>query len=106
MFSQNSGYHPSYDPRDEIIAQNEREIEELNAQFNKVSAELKLELQIYTERATNLQNAMLRKISQLKEQIARKEQLIETVNLPIPKYEKYKYEQNPLNRSENSSQRR
>ena len=78
-----------YDPRDDIIARNNKEIEDLNAQFNKVSAELKHELQVYSERAINLQNAMLRRINELKEQIARKEELIRTVNMPYPEYKKY-----------------
>lgn len=72
------------DPRDEIIARNKLEIQQLNDMFNKISTDLRNELNLYAERATNLQNAMFYRISQLKEQIRRKEQLFETVNAPLP----------------------
>lgn len=74
------------DPRDEIIQHQREEKQYLIDTFNRVSKELRDELTLYAQRSAKLQNAMMLRISELKEQIARKHATIQAVTAPYPHY--------------------
>jgi t-SNARE complex subunit (syntaxin) len=69
---------PWADKRDEIIAENKRTIQQLQAHFRESVEALRLELANYVHQSTELQQAMFLRILQLDAKIREREDLLLT----------------------------